>query len=162
MRESINLLQRMFRLRTCENSVFKNRSRPCLLFQIKRCSAPCIEVIAPEIYAQDVQRASLFLHGRQQEVIAQLGEAMHRSASELAFEQAAVYRDQIQSLRKIQDKQYVDSSKGEDVDIVVVVEEDGLICRTLPWSVEAGIWATRRSSRAMPAGSPQMKFFPPS
>ncbi|MBK7356552.1 excinuclease ABC subunit UvrC [Propionivibrio sp.] len=131
VRESINLLQRMFRLRTCENSVFKNRSRPCLLFQIKRCSAPCIEVIAPEIYAQDVQRASLFLHGRQQEVIAQLGEAMHRSASELAFEQAAVYRDQIQSLRKIQDKQYVDSSKGEDVDIVVVVEEDGLICVNL-------------------------------
>ena len=131
VRDSINLLQRMFRLRTCEDSVFSNRSRPCLLYQIKRCSAPCVDFIAPAIYAQDVQRASLFLQGRQQEVIGQLGEAMHQAATELAFERAAVYRDQIQSLRQIQDKQYVESSKGEDVDIVVVVEEAGLLCVNL-------------------------------
>ena len=131
VRESINLLQRMFRLRTCEDSVFSNRSRPCLLYQIKRCSAPCVDFIAPEIYAQDVQRASLFLQGRQQEVIGQLGEAMHQAATELAFERAAVYRDQIQSLRQIQDKQYVASSKGEDIDIVVVVEEGSLLCVNL-------------------------------
>ena len=131
VRESINHLQRMFRLRTCEDSVFSNRSRPCLLHQIKRCSAPCVDFIAPEIYAQDVQRASLFLQGRQQEVIGQLGEAMHQAATELAFERAAVYRDQIQSLRQIQDKQYVASSKGEDIDIVVVVEEGSLLCVNL-------------------------------
>jgi excinuclease ABC subunit C len=131
VRDSINLLQRMFRLRTCEESVFNNRSRPCLLYQIKRCSGPCVDLIAPEDYAQDVQMASMFLQGRQQEVIGRLGTAMDQAAAELKFEQAAVYRDQIQSLRHVQDKQYVESGKGEDVDIVVIVEEDGVRCVNL-------------------------------
>ena len=131
VRESVNLLQRMFRLRTCENSVFNNRSRPCLLHQIKRCSGPCVDLVAPEVYAQDVQMAAMFLQGRQQEVIGRLSQAMDQAASELAFEQAAIYRDQIQSLRQVQDKQYVESSKGEDVDIVVVVEEGGMLCVNL-------------------------------
>lgn len=131
VRDSVNLLQRMFRLRTCENSVFNNRSRPCLLHQIRRCSGPCVDLVAPEVYAQDVQMAAMFLQGRQQEVIGRLSQAMDQAASELAFEQAAVYRDQIQSLRQVQDKQYVESSKGEDVDIVVVVEEGGMLCVNL-------------------------------
>ncbi|MBI4743178.1 MAG: excinuclease ABC subunit UvrC [Betaproteobacteria bacterium] len=131
VRESVHLLQKMFRLRTCENSVFSNRSRPCLLYQIKRCSGPCVELVAPEVYAQDVQMASMFLQGRQQEVIGRLTEAMDRAAAQLAFEQAALYRDQIQSLRQVQDKQYVESSKGEDVDIVAAVEDGGMICVNL-------------------------------
>ena len=131
VRDSINLLQRMFRLRTCENSVFNNRSRPCLLYQIKRCSGPCVDLVTPEAYAQDVRMASMFLQGRQQEVIGRLSAAMEEAASELAFEQAAVLRDQIQSLRQVQDKQYVESNKGEDVDVVVVVEESGMICVNL-------------------------------
>ena len=131
VRESVNLLQRMFRLRTCENSVFNNRSRPCLLHQIRRCSGPCVDLVAPEVYAQDVQMAAMFLQGRQQEVIGRLSQAMDQAADELAYEQAAVYRDQIQSLRQVQDKQYVESSKGEDVDIVVVVEEGGMLCVNL-------------------------------
>lgn len=131
VRESINLLQRMFRLRTCENSVFNNRSRPCLLHQIKRCSGPCVDLVAPDVYAQDVQMAAMFLHGRQQEVIGRLSQAMDQAVGELAFEQAAVYRDQIQSLRQVQDKQFVESNKGEDVDIVVVVEEGGMLCVNL-------------------------------
>jgi excinuclease ABC subunit C len=128
VRESVHLLQKMFRLRTCENSVFSNRSRPCLLFQIKRCSGPCVDLIAPEAYAQDVQMASLFLQGRQQEVMGRLTASMEQAAAALAFEQAAVYRDQIQSLRHVQDKQYVESNRGEDVDIVAAVEEGGLVC----------------------------------
>ena len=131
VRESVNLLQRMFRLRTCENSVFSNRTRPCLLFQIKRCSGPCVDLIAREVYAQDVQMASMFLQGRQQEVIGRLSEAMDKAAEAMAFEQAAIFRDQIQSLRRVQDKQYVESSRGEDVDIVVVVEEGGILCVNL-------------------------------
>ena len=131
VRESIALLQRMFRLRTCENSVFNNRSRPCLLYQIKRCSGPCVDLIAPDTYAQDVQMATMFLLGRHQEVIGRLNDAMDQAAAELAFEQAAIFRDQIQSLRQVQDKQYVESSKGEDVDIIVVVEEGGMICVNL-------------------------------
>ena len=131
VRDSLNLLQRMFRLRTCENSVFSNRSRPCLLYQIKRCSGPCVGLIAPEAYAQDVRMASMFLQGRQQEVIGQLGEAMNKAAAELAFEQAAAYRDQIQSLRRVQDRQYVESARGEDADVVAVVEENGMLCVNL-------------------------------
>ncbi len=131
VRESVHLLQKMFRLRTCENSVFSNRSRPCLLYQIKRCSGPCVDLIAPESYAQDVQMASMFLQGRQQEVIGRLTGAMDQAAAQLAFEQAALYRDQIQSLRQVQDKQYVESSKGEDVDIVAAVEDGGMICVNL-------------------------------
>ena len=128
VRESVNLLQKMFRLRTCENSVFNNRSRPCLLYQIKRCSAPCVDLIGSEAYVQEVQMAAMFLQGRQQEVIGRLTGAMDQAAAELAFEQAAVYRDQIQSLRQVQDRQYMESNKGEDVDIVVVVSEGGLLC----------------------------------
>ncbi len=131
VRESINLLQKMFRLRTCENTVFNNRTRPCLLYQIKRCSGPCVGLIAPEAYAQDVQMAAMFLQGRQQEVIRRLEAAMKRAAAELSYEQAAVFRDQIQSLLHVQEKQYIESSKGEDADIVVAVEEDGLICINL-------------------------------
>ena len=130
-RESIALLQRMFRLRNCENSVFNNRSRPCLLYQIKRCSGGCVNLIEPEQYAQDVKMASLFLQGRHQEVLRWLTDAMDKAAAELAFEQAAVFRDQIQSLRRVQDQQYVDSNRAEDVDIIVVVSEDGMHCINL-------------------------------
>ena len=131
VRESIDFLQKMFRLRTCENAVFNNRTRPCLLYQIKRCSAPCVGLIAPEAYAQDVQMAAMFLQGKQQEIIRRLDAAMKRAATELAFEQAAVLRDQRQSLLRVQEKQYIESGKGENVDIVVVIEEDGLTCVNL-------------------------------
>ncbi|MBK1678890.1 excinuclease ABC subunit UvrC [Rhodocyclus tenuis] len=131
VRESVHLLQKMFRLRTCENSVFANRSRPCLLFQIRRCSGPCVGEVDAEAYAGDVQLAAMFLQGKQQEVIGRLNESMQAAAAALAFEEAGRIRDQIQSLRHVQEKQYVESSRGEDVDIVVAVEEDGLICVNL-------------------------------
>ena len=131
VRESIALLQRMFRLRTCEDSVFQNRSRPCLLYQIKRCSGPCVGLVSADDYARDVRYAALFLTGRQQEVIGRLGEAMQDAVAELAFEKAAVLRDQIQSLRRVQEKQYVESVKGEDVDILAVLSEDGFVCVNL-------------------------------
>ena len=131
IRDSIQLLQKMFRLRTCEDSVFANRSRPCLLYQIRRCSGPCVGHVSPGDYAADVQLASMFLLGRQQEVIGSLTKAMEAASARLAFEQAAVYRDQIQSLRQVQEKQYVSSSKGEDIDIIVALRESGQICVNL-------------------------------
>ena len=131
VRDSIHLLQKMFRLRTCEESVFSNRSRPCLLYQIKRCSGPCVEAISEIDYAKDVQYAAMFLAGRQSEVIGRLSAAMEDAAQNLEFEHAAALRDKIQSLRQVQEKQYVSSSKGEDVDIVVGVKESGLTCVNL-------------------------------
>ena len=131
VRDSIHLLQKMFRLRTCEDTVFANRSRPCLLYQIKRCSGPCVGHITTDDYAADVQLASMFLLGRQQEVTKRLNDAMEAASQRLAFEQAAVYRDQIQSLHQVQEKQYVSSSKGEDIDIVVGLRESGQLCVNL-------------------------------
>ena len=131
VRDSIQLLQKMFRLRTCEDTVFANRSRPCLLYQIKRCSGPCVGYVTPENYAADVQLAAMFLLGRQQEVTKRLTLAMESASQQLAFEQAAVYRDQIQSLHQVQEKQYVSSSKGEDFDIIVGLRESGQLCVNL-------------------------------
>ena len=131
VRESINLLQKMFRLRTCENLVFNNRSRPCLLYQIGRCSGACVGHITPGQYARDVQLAAMFLRGKHQEVIDRLTAAMDRAAAELDFENAAIYRDRIQSLRRIRDKQHIASHREEDADIVVVVKEEETVCVNL-------------------------------
>ncbi|MBS1142801.1 MAG: uvrC [Proteobacteria bacterium] len=131
VRETIHLMQKMFRLRTCEESVFSNRSRPCLLHQIKRCSGPCVGLVTPEDYATDVQLASMFLVGKQHEVSRRLTQAMEAAAERLAFEQAAVYRDLIQSLRQVQEKQFVSSTKGEDIDILVARKEEGQLCVNL-------------------------------
>lgn len=131
VRDSIHLMQKMFRLRTCEESVFSNRSRPCLLYQIKRCSAPCVGLISPEDYATDVQLGSMFLLGKQQEVARRLNQAMEAASARLAFEQAGVYRDLIQSLHRVQEKQFVSSSKGEDMDILVAQKEAGQLCVNL-------------------------------
>lgn len=131
VRDSIHLLQKMFRLRTCEESVFTNRSRPCLLYQIKRCSAPCVGLISRDDYAADVQMAAMFLLGKQQEVIRRLTQSMEEASSRLAFEQAAIFRDQIQSLLQVQEKQFVSSAKGEDVDVLVALREAGQLCVNL-------------------------------
>ncbi|WP_374354771.1 excinuclease ABC subunit UvrC [Chitinimonas sp.] len=131
-KESIQLLQRVFKLRTCEDSVFENRSRPCLLFQIKRCSGPCVEAIACEDYRKDVSHAVQFLQGKASDLLADLEEKMQIAAAAWQFEQAAVYRDQIQSLAKVQEKQFVSSNASEaDVDIVACVSAHGMVCVNL-------------------------------
>lgn len=130
-RESIQLLQRLFLLRTCESSVFNNRSRPCLLYQIKRCSGPCVNMIEPEAYQRDVKLATLFLDGRHSDVIDSLTERMQAASDAFAFEQAAVFRDQIRALQTVLHKQFVDSGKDEDVDILVADAIGGLVCVNL-------------------------------
>ncbi|HMV53992.1 MAG TPA: excinuclease ABC subunit UvrC [Rhodocyclaceae bacterium] len=131
VRESVQLLQKIFLLRTCENTVFANRSRPCLLHQIKRCSGPCVGLIGEDAYAADVRLASMFLDGKHSEVISRLTEKMERAAGVLAFEHAAAYRDQIRTLQKVLSRQYVESAKEEDVDILAAVSQGGLICVNL-------------------------------
>ncbi|MCL1824511.1 MAG: excinuclease ABC subunit UvrC [Betaproteobacteria bacterium] len=128
VRESIQLLQKTFRLRTCENSVFQNRSRPCLLAQIKRCSAPCVAEIERGAYAADVHLASRFLDGQASEVIDDLGACMQAAAGRLAFEEAAACRDRIRVLQTVLHRQFADSRKDEDVDIIASVAEAGMVC----------------------------------
>ncbi|KZE25409.1 excinuclease ABC subunit UvrC [Crenobacter luteus] len=131
VRESIQILQKVFRLRTCEDSVFANRSRPCLLYQIKRCSGPCVGLISADDYRRDVHGAAAFLQGRQHELIERLSARMEEAAAALEFEQAAELRDQIQALARVQEKQFVESSSQLDCDVVVAVEEGGLVCVNL-------------------------------
>lgn len=128
VRESIQLLQKTFRLRTCENSIFQNRSRPCLLAQIRRCSAPCVAKIAYDAYAADVHLASRFLDGQASEVIDDLGARMQAAAERLAFEEAAACRDRIRVLQTVLHRQFADSRKDEDVDIIASVAMGGLVC----------------------------------
>lgn len=132
VRESMQLLQKVFRLRTCEDSVFANRSRPCLLYQIRRCTGPCVGLIGREAYRGDVRAVALLLQGKEQEVVQQLQEKMEAAASARHYEEAAVYRDQIVSLRTIQEKQFVSSEKsGRDADVVACVAENGTLCVNL-------------------------------
>ncbi len=131
VRESIQLLQRVFRLRTCEDSVFENRSRPCLLHQIQRCTAPCTGKISPEAYAEDVANAILFLEGREDDVIQNLNSKMHTASESQRYEEAAAYRDQVRALARVQARQYVESNRGVDADVVACEIEGGIACVNL-------------------------------
>jgi len=128
VRESLQLLQKTFQLRTCEDSVFGNRSRPCLLHQIKRCSAPCVGKVSQHDYAADVHMASLFLQGKARESVERLRYSMESAASRLDFETAARYRDQLVDIQAITSKQFVDSGKSEDLDVIVAVCQHGELC----------------------------------
>ena len=131
VREAIQLLQKTFLLRTCENAVFAHRSRPCLLYQIKRCKAPCVGLIAAEDYAADVRIAELFLRGRHGEVIEGLTEAMQKASDGLRFEEAAQLRDQVRALQAVLHRQYVSSTGEENVDILAALATGGDFCVNL-------------------------------
>ena len=131
VRESIQLLQRVFRLRTCEDTVFENRSRPCLLHQIGRCTAPCTQKISPQHYADDVANAMLFLEGREDDVIRVLSVKMQAASENRSYEEAVGYRDQVRALSRIQARQYVESERGIDADVVACVIEGTIACVNL-------------------------------
>lgn len=131
VRESIQLLQRVFRLRTCEDTVFENRSRPCLLHQIQRCTAPCTGKIAPEPYAEDVANAVMFLEGREDDVVRKLTAKMQGASDARRYEEAAAYRDQVRALSRVQARQYVESNRGVDADVVACVIDAGIACVNL-------------------------------
>ena len=127
VRETLHLIQKVFPVRQCEESFYRNRNRPCLQYQIKRCSAPCVGLVTPEAYRQDVMHTRQFLEGKATEVIETLTEEMERASAELEFETAAQLRDRIISLRKIQERQYVSGERG-DLDIVAAAMEAGRAC----------------------------------
>ena len=127
VRDSLNVLQKLFLIRQCDESYFKNRSRPCLQHQIRRCSAPCVGLVSAEDYAEDVDLAILFLQGKSIDVLEQFKVKMDAAATALDYEKAAKYRDQILQLRKLQERQYVHGAAG-DVDVFGFAEEGGQNC----------------------------------
>ncbi|MET0045832.1 MAG: excinuclease ABC subunit UvrC, partial [Candidatus Thiodiazotropha sp. 6PLUC3] len=126
-RETLQLLQKLFPVRQCEESFYRNRSRACLQYQIKRCSAPCVGLVSEQEYDQDVEHAIMFLEGKTNQVVDALVTRMEEASQKLEFEQAARYRDQIKSLRRIQERQYVSGESG-DLDIVAIAKRGGSAC----------------------------------
>ena len=130
-KESIRLLQKVFNIRTCEDSTLANRSRPCLLHQIHRCTAPCVGLISEQQYSIDVRNAQLLLQGKQDEVESILRQDMERAAGDRHYEQAAALRDQLKALHTVQQKQFMESGRAMDADIAVIAEFKGVLCVNL-------------------------------
>ncbi|MBT9512239.1 MAG: excinuclease ABC subunit UvrC [Acidovorax sp.] len=131
VKETIQLLQKVFRLRTCEDTVFANRTRPCLLYQIKRCTGPCVDLISPEAYAADVSHAEALLRGETQELLQALEARMMAHSDKLEFEQAAEVRNQIQALSRVLHQQSIETVDDKDVDILAVRVQGGRACVNL-------------------------------
>ncbi len=127
VRDSLHLLQKLFKVRQCEDSFFSHRSRPCLQYQIKRCAAPCVGLIDTAQYAEDVQRTVLFLEGKSSEVVDDLVSQMETASARQEYEQATIYRDQIASLHKVQEKQCISRERG-DADILACMTDKGNAC----------------------------------
>ena len=128
VRDTLNQLQKLFRIRNCRDTFFANRSRPCLQHQIGRCSAPCVGLITPEAYAEDIQAAVKVLEGRSEEVNAELGARMEEAGARLEFERAAQLRDQLAALKRIQAQQVVTAGGERDADVLAIVGEAGEYC----------------------------------
>lgn len=127
IRESLSLLQKTFLVRQCEDSYYKNRTRPCLQYQIKRCKGPCVGLVSPEEYAEDVRHSVMFLDGRSNALSEELSASMEKASMALEFERAAELRDQIAMLRRVQDQQSMEGGTG-DVDVVAVMLTSGGAC----------------------------------
>lgn len=127
VRESLNTMQKVFKVRQCEDSYYNNRSRPCLQYQIKRCSGPCVGLISDELYADDVRHAQMFLEGKNKELTEEISNNMKLAAQEMEFERAAELRDQITQLKHIQEQQYVYGQSGE-ADVLAAIIQSGGHC----------------------------------
>ena len=127
VKKSLNLIQKLFLVRSCEDNVFSNRSRPCLQYQIKRCSAPCVNYISKDDYQYDLKNATLFIEGKKEKIIKELSEPMQSASDNLDYEKAAKLRDQIRSVREIQQKQYA-SGESDNFDIVACVKNTNYAC----------------------------------
>jgi len=127
VRRSLHFLQKVFKVRQCEDSYFRNRSRPCLQYQIDRCTAPCVDLVSADDYAEQVENTALFLEGKNQELMVRLADDMEQAAAELAYEKAAVLRDQLRQLQHVQATQGVEGGSG-DLDLLAAVTEGGHSC----------------------------------
>ena len=127
VKDSLNFLQKTFRVRQCEDSVFNNRTRPCLQYQIKRCTAPCVDYISPDEYQLDLRHTRMFLSGQNDDLLVELANQMEQSAQSLHFEKAAAYRDQISALRTVQSQQVMEEGRG-DIDVIAADMRAAAIC----------------------------------
>lgn len=130
VRDTLNLIHKLFKLRSCEDSVFRNRSRPCLQYQIGRCSGPCVGLVNARDYAEDVRQATLLLEGRSDQLTDELGAKMERASERLDFEEAARLRDLIASIRTLQARQYVDG-RAADLDVLAIAMQGATACVVL-------------------------------
>lgn len=150
VRETISLLQKLFRMRTCRDSYYNARSRPCLLYQIGRCTAPCVDLISKDDYARNIDLAVKFLNGKNHEVIAALQKEMEVASLALDYELAGEYRDQINRLRQIQGKQYVSGGAG-NADVVGLILQAGIVCIQLLTIRDGQVLGSRAYFPSIPA-----------
>ena len=127
VRESINLIQKLFRIRNCEDSYFAHRNRPCLQYQIRRCTAPCVGLVSQEDYSEQAKDAMLFLQGKNQKVLTRMISRMEQASLELEYEAAAMFRDQINTLKQMQAQQFVSGSQA-DIDFIALAQEQNQTC----------------------------------
>lgn len=142
--QTLHALQKIFPVRQCAESVFNHRSRPCLQYQIKRCSGPCVEKISVEAYQQDVRHSLMFLEGKSFQVIEELGEKMQQASDALQFEQAAQLRDQISALRAIQSQHLINQPGAQDLDVIAVEQQANQVCVTLMMYRNGLLWGSER------------------
>ncbi|TID11924.1 excinuclease ABC subunit C [Avibacterium paragallinarum] len=154
VRETLSLLQKLFPVRQCENSVYRNRSRPCLQYQIERCSAPCVAgYISDENYQQQVNFARLFLQGKDQQVLDHLVAKMEQASQGLNFEEAAHIRDQIQAVRAVIEKQFVSNDRLDDIDIIAIAYQLGIACVQVLFIRQGKILGNRSYFPKVPANT---------
>lgn len=155
VRETLSLLQKVFPVRQCENSVYRNRTRPCLQYQIGRCLGPCVSgLVSEEEYAQQINYVRLFLSGKDDQVLNQLVSRMEAAAMDLRFEEAARLRDQIQAVRRVTEKQFV-SNQGDDMDVIGVAFDGGLACLHVLFIRQGKVLGSRSYYPKVPAGTEQ-------
>lgn len=160
VRESLHLMQKLFPVRQCEDSVYANRHRPCLMHQIGRCVAPCVEgIISDDEYAEQVNYIRLFLQGKDRQVIAQLVEKMEAASKVLNFEAAARYRDQIQAMRRVQEQQFVAEDSSDDIDVLGFALEKGLACIHMLMVRQGKVLGSRSFFPKIPANTEQNEIF---
>ncbi|MEI8595392.1 excinuclease ABC subunit UvrC [Photobacterium sp. Hal280] len=152
VRQSLHLLQKIFPIRQCEDSVYANRSRPCLMYQIGRCLGPCVKgLVSDEDYAEQVNFVRLFLQGKDRQVITSLVDKMEVASQQLAFEKAARYRDQIQALRRIQEQQFVSQDSDDDLDVIGIAHDKGMACIHALFIRQGKVLGSRSYFPRMPA-----------
>ncbi|WP_310274666.1 excinuclease ABC subunit UvrC [Rheinheimera soli] len=157
--QSLKLLQKVFPIRQCEDGFYRARTRPCLQYQLKLCSAPCVGKISDEDYAAEVKNTSLFLSGKSQQLIEQLVQQMEKASTEMAFEKAAQFRDQIVSLRKVQEQQYV-SGDHEEMDVIALEWSHGVACIHVLFIRDHKVLGSKNFFPKVPAGSAPEEILP--